>query len=114
MPTAYGYVLAALWLGCIGYWIASASKVKAAARSENWQSRIAYSAPLWIAAVLLLGRGMNSPLASRFIPDLGWNAPLGVVLTAAGLAFAIWARLHFGCQLECGGYGQAGITSWCR
>ena len=92
----YGWILAALWLGWLGYWIASSIGVKAVARRQGWQSRLAYSAPLWVAAVLLGSPSLPGFLSERFLPDDASIVLIGVLLTAAGLGFAIWARVHLG------------------
>jgi hypothetical protein len=96
MSVWYGYVLAALWLGWAAYWAITSVGGKPVARSESWQSRLGYSVPLWIAAVLLLSRHMPYPLGGRILPVANCTASVGVILTAAGLGFAIWARIHLG------------------
>jgi protein-S-isoprenylcysteine O-methyltransferase Ste14 len=95
MPQPYGYLLAALWLGWLSYWILSASAVKTTAREESWQSQIAYSAPLWLAAILLIGGGRWF-LSARFLPRESWIVVIGVLIAAGGFAFTIWARRHLG------------------
>jgi protein-S-isoprenylcysteine O-methyltransferase Ste14 len=70
--------------------------VKAVARQEGWQSRFAYSAPLWVAAVLLVSPSLPGFLSERLLPDDASIVRIGVLLTAAGLGFAIWARVHLG------------------
>jgi protein-S-isoprenylcysteine O-methyltransferase Ste14 len=44
----------------------------------------------------LCGGSTLGVLNRRFLPERGWIAMLGAVLTAAGVAFAIWARRHIG------------------
>jgi protein-S-isoprenylcysteine O-methyltransferase Ste14 len=89
-------VISLLWLGWIAYWIFAARDVKAVAETASWQSRALYSIPLLIAAVLLfdthLGRFFNIRLVAH-TAEVAW---LGALLTAAGLAFAIWARVILG------------------
>jgi protein-S-isoprenylcysteine O-methyltransferase Ste14 len=96
MSLSFGFILAALWLGWLAYWMISASGAKATARRESWQSRLAYNAPLGVAAVLLLSRKWASLLMARILPNTAALVFLGVVLTAAGLGFAIWARVVLG------------------
>ena len=96
MPYALGYITAALWVAWFGYWIVSSGGVKPAARSASWQSRLAYSAPLWVAVVLLINRDLSGVLDQRFLPADLWIATVGVALTAAGHGFAICARRALG------------------
>ena len=90
------YLIAALWLGWLGYWIAASTQVKPVARSESWQSRVAYSVPLWISAFLLLDRHFGHVLNRHLFPSMPWTLLLGTALTAAGIAFAVWARVVLG------------------
>jgi len=92
----YGYLIAALWVAWAAYWFATANAVKPIARSESWQSRLAYSAPLWVAVVLLVDRRLPWPLDVPLLPASGGTAVLGVALTAIGLGFAVWARVILG------------------
>lgn len=94
--SVFFYLIAALWLGWLAYWIAAAQNVKAVARTESWQSRLAYSAPLWLAGVLLVNPHLGGVLSLRFMPFAPWAVVAGALLTAAGLGFAIWARVALG------------------
>lgn len=96
MSVSFGFVLGALWLAWLAYWLISASNVKTVARAENWQSRLAYSAPLWLTAALLIFRGWPFGLGTQVLPSGTAPVFLGLVLTAAGLGIAIWARVHLG------------------
>jgi protein-S-isoprenylcysteine O-methyltransferase Ste14 len=90
------YLLFAFWVAWLLYWIAAAVGVKAVARAESWQSRLAYSLPLWITAFLLFDHHLGALANARFLP---WSHGLvwfGVILTAVGLAFAVWARVALG------------------
>jgi len=92
-------VLNALWILFVAYWIWSARKVKGASRTEPaWSRLLKYWLPLVVAALLLepgrlYGGGV---LGARFLPAAGWAAPLGMVMTLAGLLFACWARQVLG------------------
>jgi protein-S-isoprenylcysteine O-methyltransferase Ste14 len=95
MNIYFGWLLGILWLGWLAYWIFASAGTKATARTESWQSRVAYSMPLWAAAILLLSRNLGV-LSWRFLPATQWLPVLGVLLTALGLGFAVWARWHLG------------------
>ena len=90
------YVIAALWVGWLAYWIAASANVKPVARVGSWQSRLAYSAPLWITVFLLVDRHLGGFLNARVIPFTPSAVIAGTLLTAAGLVFAIWARVALG------------------
>ena len=78
---------AAFWL----YWLVAASSIK--------RGRVPWSRELRIRAVIVLiviflirfrvlrGHALNTD---------PWRAALGLVLFAAGLGFAVWARVHIG------------------
>ena len=92
----YGYILAALWVGWLAYWLLTASRVKPVARAESWQRQVAYSAPLWVVTWLLIGRGVPGFLTMRFLPATAVVWIVGLLLTATGHGFAIWARRVLG------------------
>ncbi len=92
----YGVIISAMWLIWAAYWFASSWGVKPVARSESWQSRLAYSVPLWLAVVLLVDRHLPWPLTAPLFPTNRLTVVVGIVLTALGLGFAIWARVVLG------------------
>ena len=89
--------VAVMWIGWVVYWAVSSANVKPNQRKEDGLTRLIYGAPLWIAAWLLVGRSLPwAFLYGRFVPD-GLAVELaGLLVTAAGLALAIWARVHLG------------------
>jgi len=89
-------VISLLWLGWIAYRIFAARDVKAVAETASRQSRALYGIPLLIAAVLLFDTHLGHFLNTRLVPHTPEVAWLGALLTAAGLAFAIWARVVLG------------------
>ena len=87
----------ALWIPFGVYWLVSAFKRKKTKQRESWSQRFRYSLPL-LAALYLLARpeAHYGWLGARFVPAsdaVGW---VGVMLTAAGVAIAFWARWHLG------------------
>src|SRR6516162_6079091 len=86
-----------LWWVWALYWMVSALRIKAIERRESLGSRLAHLVPLAVGGGLI---AWASPawraLAWRFwlpAPAPYW---IGVALVIAGLAFAIWARVHLG------------------
>ena len=96
MSMLFAYLFGALWVGWLGYWMISSAGVKAAVRTTGWAQRLAYSAPLWVTAVLLINRDIFPSLDQRFIAASVGVAVAGLVVTAIGLGFAIWARIVLG------------------
>jgi len=78
------------------YWLVSAFKLKKTKRRESWSQRFVYVLPLAVAFYLLQRGAHYGWLGTRFVrasDAAGW---IGVALTAAGVAIAIWARWHLG------------------
>jgi protein-S-isoprenylcysteine O-methyltransferase Ste14 len=78
---------AAFWL----YWFAAAFSIKRG--RIPWSSHLRIRAVLVVIVILLVrarvfrGHGVNTD---------PWRAAVGLLLFAAGLAFAVWARVHIG------------------
>jgi protein-S-isoprenylcysteine O-methyltransferase Ste14 len=89
--------VALLWLGWGLYWIVAAARSKRTVRRESAGARLAHVIPLLIGGLLMAGRGVPwALLAARLWPRslaAGW---IGLILIAAGLGFAVWARVHLG------------------
>jgi|SRR5712671_96753 len=89
----------ALWTVFAVFWVLAAFGRKPAQRRESPVARLSHT--LFTAAALFLLYS-NDPvfgvLRHRFAPHTSWLPLLGVVITAAGVAFAIWARIHLGKQ----------------
>ena len=86
----------ALWILFGLYWIVSAFKLKKTKRRESWSQRLRYVLPLVVAGYLLRRGAHYGLLGARFVPTSDAAAWVGVALTAAGVAIAIWARWHLG------------------
>src|SRR5213593_4021294 len=87
----------ALWILFGLYWLVSALKRKKTKRRETWAQRLIYTLPLVAAAELLVRpEARYGWLGAHFVranPTVEWS---GVLLTAAGVAIAFWARWHLG------------------
>ena len=86
----------ALWLLFGLYWIVSAFKLKKTKKGESWSQRFRHVLPLVAAFYLFKPRAHYGWLGARFVPGSDVVAWIGVGLTAAGVAVAIWARWHLG------------------
>jgi len=97
MHLIYRYAIPAMWLVWVFYWWVASRDVKVVVRREPLASRLLHIVPLVIAVMLLSGRSTStSLLGRRFLPLAQWPFWLGFLLTAAGVLFSVWARLHLG------------------
>ena len=91
------HLATSVWILVGIYWAASGIRVKRAVRSQGRNSRAVHIG-LMALALLLMFEPYTSigPLAVRFVRAEGWLPWVGFALTAAGCAFAIWARARLG------------------
>ena len=88
---------AVLWLAWLAYWLIAARNVKATRRRESLTTFLLNRASVAVGALLLVVR--HPPfhwLTQRFVPPTMWAYFLGLLMVAAGLAFAVWARAYLG------------------
>jgi protein-S-isoprenylcysteine O-methyltransferase Ste14 len=79
------------------YWLISSWRVKRTAQAEPWAPRMLHIVIMVLAYLLLFNRNLAvGPLRQRFLPADSTFVVAGVLLTWAGVAFAIWARIHIG------------------
>jgi protein-S-isoprenylcysteine O-methyltransferase Ste14 len=98
MRLLYHYLIPGLWLVWIAYWRISAADVKPTQRHESSGSRAAHLLPLLIAGLLLWIRGdaQDGWLFQHFLTPSMTMFWVGTAITAAGLGFSAWARVHLG------------------
>jgi protein-S-isoprenylcysteine O-methyltransferase Ste14 len=84
-------VLAAGWSAFWLYWLAAAFTTKRG--RVPWSRELRIRAVLVVVVVLLVHFGV---FRGRGVDTDPWRAGIGLVLFAAGLAFAVWARVHLG------------------
>lgn len=85
------------WLVFLVYWIVAAFSVNPMRSPEPPARRIFYLLLIVVSLILFNADSRYfGPLNLRFIPRSYWIAFAGALLTAAGIAFAIWARNHIG------------------
>jgi protein-S-isoprenylcysteine O-methyltransferase Ste14 len=95
-PEVQRYIDAA-WLLAGIVWLVCAFTAKPNERRQSASSRVTQTVFFAIAVILLTNARLRfSTLGIRFIANTAAAAKLGVDLTFAGVAFAIWARLHIG------------------
>lgn len=93
----YNQLIPLLW-GVWGlYWLIAARDVKRTVRKEGFASLAAHLVPLAIACMLLASQ--RFPIAwlyGHFMQSTPLTSFLGAGVVAAGLGFAVWARLVLG------------------
>lgn len=96
-PAIYRQVVGLLWFAWAVYWMTSSLRIKAAVRRESLVSRLAHVIPLVVGGVLIGWRDMPwRDLNLRLWPHSLLAYGIGLALLVAGLAFAVWARVHLG------------------
>jgi len=86
-----------LWTGFFIVWVLWAIRTKPTERRESLGSRLSYTLLVIAGFYLLFAHPVwRSWLRRPVLPPSPWVTGLGVGITAAGLLFAIWARLHLG------------------
>jgi len=90
-------LIAALWLTWFVYWVAAARSAKPTQWREPVGKRLLHGVPLLLAVVLLVApRGLPPVLLLRFAPGSAALLLIGAGAVAAGLGFAVWARVALG------------------
>jgi protein-S-isoprenylcysteine O-methyltransferase Ste14 len=90
------YICNYLWIGFWALWLLWAIWIKKAERRESRATHFVH-AGLAAAGFLLMFWDVHVGwLRLRLLPRALWLEALGIALTLAGFAFAIWARIHLG------------------
>lgn len=91
------YAFLVLWLSWGLYWWAASRNVKAVVRRESLPLRLMHIVPLAVAVALLWDTNLRGSFLTRRLWDVTeWMFWSGLLLTAAGLMFSVWARVHLG------------------
>lgn len=90
-------VIPTLWVAWAVYWLVTAYDTKQTIWREPQAAQALHVVPLLLGFALLgAPRLVPAMLKARFVPAGSLLPSLGGVLVAAGLGFAVWARLHLG------------------
>jgi protein-S-isoprenylcysteine O-methyltransferase Ste14 len=93
----YAAPLVVLWVAWFAYWMIVARNVKVTRRREGFGTFLLNRVFVVIGALLLVvPRQPLHWLDARLIPPTIAAYWLGFVIVAAGLGFAVWARVHLG------------------
>ncbi len=97
MSLVYRYLFTAMWSIWALYWLVSAAGTKQTERREPWRSRLWHLLPLIVAGWLIWAdRVPVALLNERILPWSSWTFAAGALITATGLAIAVWARVYLG------------------
>lgn len=97
MLLAYHFLFPTMWLSWAAYWWLEARGAKPNERREALGSRVLHVLPLLLAVWLLWAeRVPGSVLNDRLFPWAPWEFWVATLITAAGLLFTVWARVHLG------------------
>jgi protein-S-isoprenylcysteine O-methyltransferase Ste14 len=89
--------IAALWILLGLYAVFAILRIRGAKQRQSLFTRLPHVGAMIVAFVLLLERQTHFGLLDRrFLPDSQAGIWIGIVLTACGIALAIWARSYLG------------------
>jgi len=95
--TAISRSIEVAWVVFLVVWLVAAFSASRAIKKQRWWSRALTLAVGAVPYYLLFTHKLRyGPLAWRFVPGAPWVLVAGVVLTYAGIALAIWARIVLG------------------
>src|SRR5690348_17143447 len=96
-PHQWVHLAGYAWLAFLAYWILSAGKLKATKRRESPAERLGHILPMVLAFYLLFNDAASFGwLAHPILPFSSALGAVGLALTFAGAAVAVWARWHLG------------------
>ncbi len=84
------------WIVTAVLWVLASFISKPTVRVQSAASRAVQAGLLIAVYLLLFGYWRVGPLAWRILPDSPLVVYVGVALTLAGMAFALWARFFLG------------------
>jgi len=94
-PDLHRYINA-LWIAVGLFWLVSSVSTKRTTRAQSGGSRVLHMLLATPGFLLVFGFFHFAWLDRQLLPDSAVVAYSGLALTAAGIAFAVWARLTLG------------------
>ena len=85
-----------LWLIFLAVWIVAAVSTKRSVRRDSSPGSFVYGLLVPLGAFLVMQPSRFGPLDIRLLPDTRAVSLCGLIITAAGLGFAFWARFTLG------------------
>ena len=97
MRTDVRPIIGCLWMAFALYWLISSTLVKPAIRRQTVGSRTFQLVGTFAGFILIFYERLQlGPLEHLIVPLSPILEYIGVALTAAGLIFAVWARVYLG------------------
>jgi protein-S-isoprenylcysteine O-methyltransferase Ste14 len=84
-----------VWIVWWVYWLISARFAARTKSSESWLARMTHLVPLGLAFFLIF-HDPHDAIFYGILYRVRWLQAVGVAVTATGLSFAVWARVHLG------------------
>jgi len=89
-------ICSSLWCAWLLIWLLWALRGKRTQQRESVSSRLSYAVMNFVGFWLMFFDVAQPWLRARLYAPNVWTNSLGIAITAAGLAFAIWARAYLG------------------
>ena len=97
MTLVYRFLFPAMWLSWAAYWWLASRGVKPVVRREPLRSRLMHVLPLLVAVGLLWADKVPGAfLNEKLYPWAPWEFWAAAFITASGILFSVWARVHLG------------------
>ena len=91
-----GSICIGIWLAWITIWFLAARSAERTKVSESLRSRLFYVAPGLVGGLLISSGTMSGLIPKASFHDSPEIRGLGVILTAFGISYSVWARVHLG------------------
>ena len=86
-----------LWLTFFVLWILAGLRTKRTVQQVRWAQRLFYTIPAVLGFYCMFMMEIDIPwLQKRILPRSPALAVAAIVITLAGMALAVWARVHLG------------------
>jgi protein-S-isoprenylcysteine O-methyltransferase Ste14 len=86
-----------LWLTFFALWMLAALRTKRAVERVNWTRQLRYGIPMLLGYYSMFSTDIGVPwLQHRLLPRTLTLAIAAIVVTVAGLVFAVWGRVYLG------------------
>ena len=90
-------ICGSLWMLFFAGWMLAGLWTKRSAQRVDFGRQMSYAVPVLLGFALLFSKGISLRwLNLRLLPPSEATDISGIALTVAGMAFAIWARVHLG------------------
>ena len=86
-----------IWLAFYTFWLLAAMRTKRAAEKVDWAKRLSYTIPVALGYYCMFSSHVGIAwLQERILPRNQALAIAAIIITLAGMAFAVWARVYLG------------------